>query len=167
MLDFFKNLSSKPPGRDEFAALVMRALANGRVRIGRYDEKTFSLVREDGLKLQLQNGYARFCAADKSNRHAILVDIVSGIAALGTDPPDTEDFSAVRPRLLPLVRSAAYSSLTYLDLRASGKADPAAGSQRTNWQKTWWPASPLTPRVPSRLSINRCLIVGKWAFQRL
>ena len=122
-MGFFKSFSSKPLGRNEFAALVSKGLSEAGLRFERYDEVSFSLHRADGFNLNLHNGYSSFCAADKCNRQAVLDDFVLASVALLTTPKIPDDFEAIKQNILPAVRSASFVSLTALHSRSSQKGD--------------------------------------------
>lgn len=128
-MDLLNRLFSKHFGPDDYAALVSKALTDAGVATVRYDEKSFSLHGPDGLVLHLQNGYSRFCAAGKRDRHIVLMDFVSGFAAMASIPAD---FATVKAHLLPVVRSAACFPLAQLQFQASGKAGagPSVAAQR-------------------------------------
>ncbi len=113
-----------PPTRDSFARLIItRIRAAGEQRKVRYDAQQFSL-RPDGNEvsvMNLSNLYAEYCAAEKSARLKMLVNITrSWFSDRRTLPAQFED---VHPDLLPSVRSRSYYEFAMLQLQIEGARD--------------------------------------------
>jgi hypothetical protein len=119
-VDLFKKVFTKRFGRNEFAALVSKALAESGTSTVGYDEENFSLHCADGSTVFLENGHASFCAAEKRDRQSVLKKFVAGSVVRESIP---SDFEVARPHLVPVVRSASYFGFTYLQSQASGKND--------------------------------------------
>lgn len=118
---FLDKLFSSNPTRDQFAQIVLRALANRGVRDARYDKEGFAIhVGAGGDALFLDNMYANYREGDKRERAEVLAHLTAGFAARREIP---KDYATVRPNLMPIVRDASYSSLTNLDLRRRGVTD--------------------------------------------
>jgi uncharacterized protein YtpQ (UPF0354 family) len=117
-LDFFKRVFPKRFGRNEYAAMVSKALSEAGVAQVRYDEEEFSIHRADGGTVFLENGHARFCAAEKRDRQSVLMEFVSGCLSF---EPVPESFARARASLMPIVRSASYVSLSNLQSQSVGE----------------------------------------------
>ncbi len=111
-----KLLSKKAPTRDEFAALVMKALSQTGIENIVYESAHFVLkVSGQDNTIFLDNGYAAYCKADKKQRQAVIAQFCSGWKQT---PEIPADFESVRPCLMPVIRDEMNSHLFELDLRS-------------------------------------------------
>jgi hypothetical protein len=111
-----KLLPKKEPTRDEFAALVMKALAQTGIGNIVYESAHFVLkVNGENNTIFLDNGYAAYCKADKKQRQAVIAQFCSGWKQA---PEIPTDFESIKPRLMPVIRDEMNSHLFELDLRS-------------------------------------------------
>ncbi len=111
------------PSRERFARLVMAGIRRaGDDRKIHFDGEHFCLRPEghDISVMNLSNVYAEYCAADKTLRSKLLVNVVRNWFADRRALP--EAFEDVHPDLLPTVRSRAYFELAVLQLKLAGGA---------------------------------------------
>ena len=111
------------PSRERFARLVMAGIRRaGDGRKIHFDDAHFCL-RPEGHEISvmnLSNVYAEYCAADKTLRPKLLVNVVRNWFADRRALP--EAFEDVHPDLLPTVRSRAYFEFAVLQLKRAGGA---------------------------------------------
>lgn len=109
-----ERLFRRKPTRDQFADLVIKALAQIGFRDVAYQPAEFILRtgRRDDV-IFLDNGYANYCKAEGREREAILQRLCS---AWGSHTEIPADFEAARRFLMPVIRDASYASIVKLDL---------------------------------------------------
>lgn len=118
MLD---RLFAKKIDKNQFANLVAKAMEDAGVSVFHYDEPQFALKLANGNTVFLDNVFANFGSTAKSERNALIQRFVAGVSA---DPTIPVDFVAAKERLIPIIRSASYLSLTQLQARADGTYRP-------------------------------------------
>jgi hypothetical protein len=113
-----------PPSKEKFAHLLAKAIRQaGETTTLEYDAEQASLKTASGPSnvLYLNNAYAEYCAAPRSNRPAILQRFVRVWFSYRKDTPDA--FVDARPDLLPSIRIRVELHLLPLRLRTEGKGD--------------------------------------------
>jgi hypothetical protein len=110
----------RPPGRDQFARLVIarlqRAGQNGQLK---YDSEQFLIERGGDGFINLANLYHEYCQAPRQQRDKVLDRFIRG--CVGTSEFELpEEFADVHPDLLPVVRSRFYLESVILQSRARG-----------------------------------------------
>ena len=96
----------RPPGRDQFAKLVMAELrkTGGETKF-RYDPDQFLIERGGEGFINLANLYQEYSQAPRGQRQQVLDRFIRGcLRTTGFELP--EDFADVHPDLLPVVRSS-------------------------------------------------------------
>jgi hypothetical protein len=124
-----KVFSSKPPGRGEFAQIVIRAFEAAGIAGTEYREPEFA-VKIPGREATvfLHNTYSQYCKAQPSDRKAVVEKLV---ASFGSIPEISADFKSARQHLMPVVRDSAYFNLSQLLTRINPAREPS------------WEAKPL------------------------
>lgn len=96
----------------EFVRIVAQTFAEHGLHNLEYREGEFALkVPGRDQTIFLQNSYANFCTAPRSERRAIVARLAASITSI---PEIPSSFVAARPHLMPVVRDAAYYSLSRL-----------------------------------------------------
>lgn len=113
-MGLLERLFSKAPSRDEFAQIVIRALADKGISSTHYNPKEFSIVGDDTNTIFLENSFVTYCKAGIEQRARILEHLVGTFAEKTTIPPR---FAAALPSLMPIVRASSYFSLVELHLK--------------------------------------------------
>jgi hypothetical protein len=116
---------SGKPDRADFAQMVTRAFQEAGIEKVAPVENDFALRVGDEATVFLGNLYSNYCAASRSVRRAVLAEFVAAAASIPSLPSIPSDFASARPSLMPVIRDAAYYSMTHLMNRKIGKADPA------------------------------------------
>lgn len=125
-MQFLGKFLNRNPNRDEFAKIVLEALAKGGITNTRYDAGGFMIHVGDGNnKIFLDNSYTTYCGANRRQRRE-LVARFAGV--LVPERPMPAAYPAARPNLLPIVRAASYLSLVELALRSKGVDISTVGS---------------------------------------
>jgi hypothetical protein len=128
------------PTTDDFATMMLRALARAGARDYRYDRDEFRLVRVEGDKpvavIGLSNMHATYLAKPRGERVAYLKNCVrSALAPQQRSLP--EDFEAARPDLRAKVWSrAAVAAIGLGELRVSRSRLPRSPSSRVRFAMT-------------------------------
>ena len=110
----------RPPGRDQFAKLVLAELRkSGSDTQLQYDREQFLIQRgRDGF-INLANLYQEYCQSPRGQRPQVLDRFIRGcLRTSGFELP--EDFADVHPDLLPVVRSRFYLESVLLQSKARG-----------------------------------------------
>lgn len=105
-------LFQRTPTRDQFAAIVLKALAEVGFRDVTYSSDEFTLRTGQDV-IFLDNAHANYCKASKPERKAIIQRVCATWRSRTEIP---SDFDTARPFLLPLIRDVSYSDLVKLDL---------------------------------------------------
>jgi hypothetical protein len=113
------------PDRADFAQMVTRAFREAGIEKVEPVEGDFALKIGDGATVFLGNLYSNYCAASRSVRRAVLSEFVAAAASIPSLPSIPSDFASAKPSLMPVIRDAAYYSMTHLMNRKAGKPDPA------------------------------------------
>jgi len=113
---FFRKVSRK-----EFAEIVARAFEESGIENLEYREAEFALKTPGkDSTVFLHNSYSNFCTAPKSERAAIIARLVASFSSI---PEIPNSFAAAKPNLMPVVRDAAYYSLSRLLTRVHKSDD--------------------------------------------
>jgi len=123
-MGFSRERSSRPPSKDEFAKLLMRAVQEaGETRQIIYDRQEFRLrpAGEDDRVVFLGNLYAEYCDAEEADRESMLRKWVRVWFTVGRDLPD--DFADLQPDLLPALRGLSYLEHAALLARIKGQKE--------------------------------------------
>jgi uncharacterized protein YtpQ (UPF0354 family) len=115
---------SGKPDRADFAQMVTRALREAGIERVAPADGDFALKVGDGATVFLGNLYSNYCAASRSVRRAVISEFVAAAASIPSMPSIPSDFASVKSSLMPVIRDAAYYSMTHLMNRKSGKEDP-------------------------------------------
>lgn len=110
----------RPPGRDQFAKLVLAELRKSSSDTQlQYDREQFLIQRgRDGF-INLANLYQEYCQSPRGQRPQVLDRFIRGcLRTSGFELP--EDFADVHPDLLPVVRSRFYLESVLLQSKARG-----------------------------------------------
>ena len=112
-----KIIPKKNPTRDQFAELVMEAFAQTGIRDVVYESDHFVLKvnGNDKNTIFLDNGYANYCKAEKTEREAIIARLCAGWKDI---PKIPSDYELVKPHLMPVIRDVMHSHLVDLNLRS-------------------------------------------------
>ena len=113
---------SRKPSQGEFAEIVIKAFAESGVSGVEYRDADFALkVPGRDATIFLHNSYSNYCMVPRSGRKEIVSKLV---ASFGSTPEIPADFASARAGLMPVIRDAAYYSLTELLTRKDASADP-------------------------------------------
>ena len=117
-MGLLERLFSKRPSREEFAQLVIRALADKGITNARYDPQGFLIVvGNDANTIFLDNSFVLYGKADTQQRAAILKHLIGSFV---TSPSVPRVFVAALPSLMPIVRAPSYFGLVDLHLKTRG-----------------------------------------------
>ena len=117
-----KWLSRKPPGKSEFAQIVIKEFERAGVSGLEYREDDFALrIAGRDATVFLHNSYSNYCLAEANQRKEVITKLVASFATL---PEIETSFAAARSHLMPVVRDSAYYSLTELLAQKEGARDP-------------------------------------------
>ena len=113
-MNFLDKMISGRVSQREFAQIVLRAFAEKGVDNLEYHEAEFALkVPGKDSAVFLHNSYAEFSRArrKKKERPAIIAKLVASFTSI---PEIPRSFAAAKPNLMPVLRDAAYYSLSRL-----------------------------------------------------
>jgi len=113
-VNFLDKMISGRVSQREFAQIVLRAFAEKGVDNLEYHEAEFALkVPGKDSAVFLHNSYAEFSRArrKKKERPAIIAKLVASFTSI---PEIPRSFAAAKPNLMPVLRDAAYYSLSRL-----------------------------------------------------
>ena len=104
--------AKKKVSQREFAGIVSEAFRESGVANLEFRESEFALkIPGKDSTIFLHNSYSSFCGAPKKERAAIVTRLVASFTSL---PEIPKSFAAAKPNLMPVVRDAAYYSLSRL-----------------------------------------------------
>jgi hypothetical protein len=120
-MNFLDKMLSRKVSRKEFAEIVIRAFAESGIDNLEFREAEFALkIPGKESTVFLHNSYSDFATAPRSERRAIIARLVASFTSI---PEIPKNFAAAKASLMPVVRDAAYYSLSRLLTRKHKSED--------------------------------------------
>lgn len=120
-MSFLDKMFSRKVSQNEFAEIVRQAFAEQGLPDLEYDEKEFALrIPGKNSAVFLHNSYSNFNLLPRQERQAVVAKLVASFTSI---PEIPARFAAAKPHLMPVVRDAAYYSLSRLLTRSMRSND--------------------------------------------